>query len=266
MDALEKDLQQANQEAEESSKKYTEQVLKDEILETPMCSIGTAEQVANQLQLQRQIDDTQNKLRSLEIQKSEWQDQAAQEELAAAERQAKLEKLLSRLGDGVPEELKTELQELTAGPLGEKRRKTATAATEPPVQQQGELPKPGGLAGRQRTQSWQNCGGHSQVKLDSCGHNGIVRPSPRRGPSAESVQVEPWVVQFANVTSFSLKAAEHLQGAETSVKVQLVAEHHLQKQALSSKQRRLWDPGWDWRGKAPAAQAGVAQVEALPCW
>ena len=103
MDALEKDLQQANQEAEESSKKYAEQVLKDEILETPMCSIGTAEQVANQLQLQRQIDDTQNKLRSLEIQKSEWQDQAAQEELAAAERQAKLEKLLSRLGDGVPE-------------------------------------------------------------------------------------------------------------------------------------------------------------------
>ena len=137
MDALEKDLQQANQEAEESSKKYAEQVLKDEILETPMCSIGTAEQVANQLQLQRQIDDTQNKLRSLEIQKSEWQDQAAQEELAAAERQAKLEKLLSRLGDGVPEELKTEPQELTAGPLGEKRRKTATAATEPPVQQQG---------------------------------------------------------------------------------------------------------------------------------
>ena len=63
-----------------------EQVLKDEIFETPMCSIGTAEQVANQLQLQRQIDDTQNKLRSLEIQKSEWQDQAAQEELAAAER------------------------------------------------------------------------------------------------------------------------------------------------------------------------------------
>ena len=129
MDALEKDLQQANQEAEESSKKYAEQVLKDEILETPMCSIGTAEQVANQLQLQRQIDDTQNKLRSLETQKSEWQDQVAQEELAAAERH--------RLGDGVPEELKTELQELTAGPLGEKRRKTAMAATEPPVQQQG---------------------------------------------------------------------------------------------------------------------------------
>ena len=129
MDALEKDLQQANQEAEESSKKYAEQVLKDEILETPMCSIGTAEQVANQLQLQRQTDDTQNKLRSLEIQKSEWQDQVAQEELAAAERH--------RLGDGVPEELKTELQELTAGPLGEKRRKTAMAATEPPVQQQG---------------------------------------------------------------------------------------------------------------------------------
>ena len=90
------------------------------------------------------------------------------------------------------------------------------------------------------------------AKLDSCGHNGIVRPSPRRGPSAESVQVEPWVVQFANVTSFSLKAAEYLQGAETSVKVQLVAEHHLQKQALSSKQRRLWDPGWDWHGEAAA--------------
>ena len=126
MDALEKDL---HQEAEESSKKYAEQVLKDEILETPMCSIGTAEQVANQLQLQRQIDDTQNKLRSLQTQKSEWQDQVAQEELAAAERH--------RLGDGVPEELKTELQELTAGPLGEKRRKTAMAATEPPVQQQG---------------------------------------------------------------------------------------------------------------------------------
>ena len=86
------------------------------------------------------------------------------------------------------------------------------------------------------------------AKLDSCGHNGIVGPSPRRGPSAESVQVEPWVVQFANVASFSLKAAEYLQGAETSVKVQLVAEHHLQKQALSSKQRRLWD----WHGEAAA--------------
>ena len=60
------------------------------------------------------------------------------------------------------------------------------------------------------------------------------------------------MVQFANVTSFSLKAAEYLQGAETSVKVQLVAEHHLQKQALSSKQRRLWDPGWDWHGEAAA--------------
>ena len=60
------------------------------------------------------------------------------------------------------------------------------------------------------------------------------------------------MVQFANVTSFSLNAAEYLQGAETSVKVQLVAEHHLQKQALSSKQRRLWDPGWDWHGEAAA--------------
>ena len=100
-------------------------------------SIGAAEQVANQLQLQRQIDEMQTKLRSLEIQKSEWQDQAAQEEVAAVERQAKLEKLLSRLGDSVPQELKAELQELTTGPLGEKRRKTATAATEPPVQQQG---------------------------------------------------------------------------------------------------------------------------------
>ena len=58
--------------------------------------------------------------------------------------------------------------------------------------------------------------------------------------------------QFANVTSFSLKAAEYLQGAETSVKVQLVAEHHLQKPALSSKQRRLWDPAWDWHGEAAA--------------
>ena len=55
------------------------------------------------------------------------------------------------------------------------------------------------------------------AKLDSCGHNGIVRPSPRRGPSAESVQVEPWVVQFANVTSFSLNAAEYLQGAITAL-------------------------------------------------
>ena len=94
------------------------------------------------------------------------------------------------------------------------------------------------------------------AKLDSWGHNGIVRPSPRRGPSAESVQVEPWVVQFANVANFSLKAAEYLQGAETSVKVQLVAEHHLQKQALSSKQRRLWDPGWDWHGEAAAGTEG----------
>ena len=36
-----------------------------------------------------------------------------------------------------------------------------------------------------------------------------------------------------------------------------MAEHHLQKQALSSKQRRLWDPGWDWHGEA-AAGAGTS--------
>ena len=74
------------------------------------------------------------------------------------------------------------------------------------------------------------------------------------------------MVQFANVTSFSLKAAEYLQGAETSVKVQLVAEHHLQKQALSSKQRRLWTLAGTGVEKPLLAQAGVAQVEALPCW
>ena len=67
------------------------------------------------------------------------------------------------------------------------------------------------------------------AKLDSCGHNGIVRPSPWRGPPAESVQVEPWVVQFANVTSFSLKAAEYLQGAETSVKVRWLSTTYRNK-------------------------------------
>ena len=34
--------------------------------------------------------------------------------------------------------------------------------------------------------------------------------------------------------------------------MQLVAERHLQKQVLSSKQRRLWDHGWDWHGEAAA--------------
>ena len=87
------------------------------------------------------------------------------------------------------------------------------------------------------------------AKLDSCGHNGIVRPSPRRGPSAESVQVEPWVVQFANVTSFSLKARPVSKCSWWLSTIQ--------KQALSSKQRRLWDPGWDWHGEAAAGTGRV---------
>ena len=65
------------------------------------------------------------------------------------------------------------------------------------------------------------------AKLDSCGHNGIVRPSPRRGPSAESVQVEPWVVQFANVRDWHGEAAAGTGRGGTSGGTAVLVRRHV---------------------------------------